>query len=95
MNLIRTTKSICPICYRLIDANVYENNGAVYMEKSCAEHGAFTDLCWSDYQLYQLFEARDIEGAGSRGTTETELMRTAPSAAGCAHSMNQPRFWVS
>jgi hypothetical protein len=66
MKLIRTTKSICPICYRLIDANVYEENGAVYMEKSCAEHGTFKDLCWSDYQLYKQFEAKNIEEAGRR-----------------------------
>ena len=41
MKPIRTTKSICPVCYRIIDAKLYEENGAVYMEKSCAEHGTF------------------------------------------------------
>ncbi len=40
------------------------------MEKSCAEHGTFKDLCWSDYQLYRLFEAKDIEVAGRRGIKE-------------------------
>ncbi|MEA2075888.1 MAG: radical SAM protein [Euryarchaeota archaeon] len=78
MNLIRTTKSICPVCCRTVDATVYEENGAVWMEKSCAEHGTFKDLCWSDYQLYQLFEARDIEGAGSRGTAETGINEDCP-----------------
>ncbi len=68
--LIRTTKSICPVCYCIIDANLYEERGAVYMEKSCAEHGAFKDLCWSDYQLYKQFEAKGIEGAGRRGIKE-------------------------
>ena len=68
--LIRTTKSICPVCYHLIDANLYEENGAVYMEKRCAEHGAFKDLCWSDYQLYQQFEAKDTEGVGRSEITE-------------------------
>lgn len=53
MKLVRTTKSICPVCYRIIDAKLYEENGAVCMEKSCAEHGTFKDLCWSDYQLYK------------------------------------------
>jgi uncharacterized radical SAM superfamily Fe-S cluster-containing enzyme len=60
---IRTTKSICPVCYRIIDAKLYEENGAVYMEKSCAEHGTFKDLCWSDYRLYKQFEAKGIEEA--------------------------------
>ena len=63
---IRTTKSICPVCYRIIDAELYEENGAVYMDKSCAEHGTFKDLCWSDYRLYKQFEAKNIEEAGRR-----------------------------
>ena len=64
MKPIRTTKSICPVCYRIIDAKLYEENGAVYIEKSCAEHGTFKDICWSDYRLYKQFEAKDIEEAG-------------------------------
>jgi uncharacterized radical SAM superfamily Fe-S cluster-containing enzyme len=64
--LIRTTKSICPICYRIIDAKLYEEKGAVYMEKSCVEHGTFKDLCWSDYRIYKQFEAKNIEEAGRR-----------------------------
>jgi uncharacterized radical SAM superfamily Fe-S cluster-containing enzyme len=73
MNLIRTTKSICPICYHVIDAEVYEANGAVYMEKHCAEHGAFTDLCWSDSELYKQFETIDkigVDSSGNEGTIE-------------------------
>lgn len=57
---IRATKSICPVCYCIIDANVYEENGAVYMDKRCVEHGAFKDVCWSDYSLYKQFEAHDL-----------------------------------
>ncbi len=66
MYIIRTTKSICPVCYRIIDAKLYEENGAVYMEKSCTEHGTFKDLCWSDYRLYKQFETKNIEEAGRR-----------------------------
>jgi hypothetical protein len=79
---IRTTKSICPVCYRVIDANLYEENGAVYMEKHCPEHGAFKDLCWSDYQLYQHFESKDIQGAGRREVTATNGNGECPFACG-------------
>jgi uncharacterized radical SAM superfamily Fe-S cluster-containing enzyme len=65
MTTIRSTTSICPVCYRLIDASVYEENGAVWLEKRCPEHGAFNDLVWSDAQLYYQFEARDL-GAATR-----------------------------
>ncbi|RZN38789.1 MAG: radical SAM protein [Methanophagales archaeon ANME-1-THS] len=80
---IRTTKSICPVCYHVIDASLYEENGAVYMEKRCAEHGAFKDLCWSDYQLYQQFESKDTRGAGRREvTTATNGNGECPFACG-------------
>ena len=48
---IGATKSICPVCHRVIDAHLYEEGGAVYIAKNCPEHGHFKDLYWSDYQL--------------------------------------------
>ena len=82
MDLIRTTKSICPVCSRTVDATVYEENGSVYMDKRCGEHGTFKDLCWSDSALYQRFEANDTAGVGSRETTETEPNEECPLACG-------------
>jgi len=79
---IRTTKSICPVCYHIIDANLYEENGAMYMEKHCAEHGAFNDLCWSDYQLYKQFETKDIKGAGRREVPATNATGECPFVCG-------------
>jgi len=40
-NIIRTTNSLCPECKKLIPAVLVEDNGAVYMEKSCPDHGEF------------------------------------------------------
>lgn len=71
MNLIRPTKRICPVYYRVIDADVHEENGAVWMSKRCAEHGPITALFRSDSRLYPQFEANDIAGAlsGERHST--------------------------
>ena len=33
------TRSICPVCKRLIDAQVILRNNKVYMRKRCPEHG--------------------------------------------------------
>jgi hypothetical protein len=41
--LPKTTQSICPECLQVIDARLFEEDGAVYMEKTCAEHGEFRD----------------------------------------------------
>lgn len=96
MKPIRTTKSICPVCYRIIDAKLYEDNGAVYIEKSCAEHGTFKDLCWSDYRLYKQFEAKNVEKAGRReidaGSASISEYKGCPSIVVCARSMNHPLF---
>jgi len=72
MTRIRSTTSICPICYEPLEAKVYEAKGAVWLEKRCAEHGVFKDLVWSDYELYRAFEARDLSGAGRPGAGEPE-----------------------
>ncbi len=57
---IETTKSICPVCHRVIDAYLYEDGGALYISKNCPEHGRFKDLYWSDYQLYRRFKRYDV-----------------------------------
>ncbi|MGC9443766.1 MAG: radical SAM protein [Candidatus Methanospirareceae archaeon] len=85
---IRPTTSICPVCHEPIEANVYEEEGAVWLEKRCAEHGAFKDLVWSDYELYRTFEARDVVALGAeRGELgETELDTACPFACGLCTS---------
>jgi len=92
MTLIRSTTSICPICYRLLEASLYEEKGAVWLEKRCPVHGAFKDLVWSDYELYRTFEARDVLGlgAGGQGTGETEPDAACPFACGlCTNHESQ------
>lgn len=44
--MIKNTTSICPECYKVIDATIYEQEGKVYIKKSCPEHGEFSDLYW-------------------------------------------------
>jgi tetraether lipid synthase len=46
------TKSICPVCKRVIDAEVNVHEGRVVMRKRCPEHGRFDALVYSDADLY-------------------------------------------
>lgn len=46
------TRSICPDCRRVIDAQIILRNNKVYMRKRCPEHGQFEALIYSDAQLY-------------------------------------------
>ena len=46
--LPKVTKSICPECGKVIDAEYYEKDGKVYAKKTCPEHGDYDNLIWSD-----------------------------------------------
>ena len=46
------TTSLCPVCRRQIEAEVYESEGKVYLLKRCPEHGEFDVLINSDRRFY-------------------------------------------
>ena len=54
--LPKMTQSICPECLQVIDARLFEEDGAVYMEKTCFAHGDFRDKIYSDARLYLKME---------------------------------------
>ena len=51
--LPKNTKSLCPVCKKIIDAEIYEKNGKVMIRKECSEHGKFEDVYWSDAKLFE------------------------------------------
>ena len=72
--LPKTTQSICPECLGVIEARLFEENGAVYMEKRCAAHGDFRDKIYSDARLYLKME--EWEFGDNRGL-ENPAVRNA------------------
>lgn len=49
---LELTRSICPECRRVIDAQVVAREGRVYMRKRCPDHGAFDALVYGDAEAY-------------------------------------------
>ena len=49
---IKSTKSLCPECGKPLEAEVYDENGKVFIKKTCDEHGEFTNTYWGDEELY-------------------------------------------
>ncbi|MGC8939024.1 MAG: tetraether lipid synthase Tes [Candidatus Bathyarchaeia archaeon] len=47
--------SICPVCQRRVPMRIYEEDGVIYLEKTCPEHGNFNDVYWGDAELYKWF----------------------------------------
>jgi len=66
MQILRETKSVCPVCVKVLNTKIYEEGGVVYMEKVCPEHGKFRDVYWSDYELYKWAEKYYGEGTPIR-----------------------------
>ena len=54
--LPKKTESLCPECTKVIAADIFAEGGKVVMEKTCAEHGQFRDIVFSDVELYLKME---------------------------------------
>ena len=73
MRFIKETKSICPECFTVLDATIFEEDNKVYIKKECPEHGEFQDVYWSDYEQYQRAEKFRYDGDGlNNPRTKTE-----------------------
>lgn len=51
-SLLEVTRSVCPACRQLVDAQILMRDNKVIMRKRCPEHGWFEALIWSDAQMY-------------------------------------------
>ena len=66
---LRATRSVCPVCLKPLSASIKRRDGAVYMEKSCPDHGAFAAPVWRDHVDLERWrgcipEIRDIDAPG-------------------------------
>src|SRR5713226_2430471 len=49
---IELTRSICPECHIVLDAQIHVRAGRVYMRKRCPAHGWFEGIISSDAEMY-------------------------------------------
>jgi uncharacterized radical SAM superfamily Fe-S cluster-containing enzyme len=49
---VEFTRSICPVCKVVIDAQVNIRDDKVYLRKRCRDHGEFEALVYGDAQMY-------------------------------------------
>ena len=59
---IRKTMSVCPVCLKRIPASILEEDGKIFIEKECKEHGKVKEVYWSDAALYKKFESFNENG---------------------------------
>ncbi|NYZ77937.1 radical SAM protein, partial [Candidatus Micrarchaeota archaeon] len=51
--LPHATNSLCPECKRILPALVFEDDGKVFIERSCPEHGVIRELYYEDAAFYE------------------------------------------
>ena len=59
-----STRSLCPECRAIIDARLADENGSVFMYKSCQEHGEFRELISSDTDFFLKMRRTHYERPG-------------------------------
>jgi uncharacterized radical SAM superfamily Fe-S cluster-containing enzyme len=75
------TKSICPVCKVVVDAQVNIRDDRVYLRKRCPQHGWFEALVYGDAQMY-LESARFNKPGTIPLTVQTEVRDGCPSDCG-------------
>ncbi|MDR0335133.1 MAG: radical SAM protein, partial [Methanomassiliicoccaceae archaeon] len=62
--LPKQATSLCPECKRLVPATLSEKDGKVCIDKVCPEHGSFSDVYWSDAEMFLRAEKFAYDGVG-------------------------------
>ena len=75
---ISKTKSLCPECLKILDAEVYIEDNQVYIEKECPEHGTFKHTYWHN--------AEDFKKAITHGAQPHKLTNLNETAEGSCPS---------
>lgn len=71
VQLISVTESLCPVCLRRISAERIAEGDAVYLRKSCPEHGNFKTILWRGLDSYAAW------GAACRTSAPPPICATA------------------
>ncbi len=64
MNDLKQTTSRCPVCHAVAPARVFERDGQVFLERTCAEHGPTESRLSSDVRFYNVSKGRSACGDG-------------------------------
>lgn len=74
---LEVTRSICPVCKRVLDAEVNARDDQVFLRKRCPEHGVFEARVYGDATMY--VEAMRFNKPGTIPLeTQTEVLEGCP-----------------
>jgi uncharacterized radical SAM superfamily Fe-S cluster-containing enzyme len=70
------TRSICPHCRTVLDAELHERDGRVFLRRECPDHGAIEALAYGDAERWRAVQRFDRPGA-------SPLLRQTAAELGC------------
>ena len=80
--MIKKTRSLCPVCGAVLEAEIVDEEGKIWLVRTCPEHGKFRHLYWSDSEMYHRFEHYDAIGRGVTNPQNPVTSDTCPTACG-------------
>ncbi|TAJ44765.1 tetraether lipid synthase Tes [Methanofollis fontis] len=80
--LLKNTKSLCPVCRKVLDAEIFEEDGKVWIGRTCPEHGYAKNLYWSDVEMYRRFDTYEKIGSGIINPRQVSGADECPGACG-------------
>ena len=84
--LIKKTRSLCPTCRSAIEAEVVEEEGKIWLNSTCPQHGNFHNLYWSDATLYHRFDQYNAVGSGVLNPQNLSPPENCPSSCGLCNN---------
>jgi len=79
---IKKTKSLCPICKSVLAADIIEEEGKIWLKRTCKDHGVFRHIYWADPLMYHQFERYEAVGNGIENPKNVALAGSCPTACG-------------
>ncbi len=84
--LIKKTRSLCPTCNTVVEAEIDEQDGRIWLKRTCPAHGSFRHLYWSDARMYHRFQEYDAVGNGIANPQNTAPPESCPTACGLCNN---------
>jgi len=79
---IKKTRSLCPVCGSVLEAKIVEEDGKIWLVRTCPKDGPFRHLYWSDAEMYHRFEKYDAIGRGVTNPQNPVTSDACPTSCG-------------
>ncbi len=84
-------ESLCPVCLELIDGQLYEQDGQIFMYKQCNEHGEFKELISSDAEFFKKMRRTHYESPPGIDNPQCTNKSHCPNECGlCEQHLSSP-----